>query len=641
MAENLGEATLVLSTDASKLKEGLFQAQTLAEQTAQRFDKMASTVQSAFAFAGISIGLKQVFDATIAQERADRLLENAVRATGQAAGFTADQLKAQAAALQDTTTFSDDAIQSVQTQLLKFRNVQGEVFRDATKSILDFAANTGGDATEAVKMLGFALNNPVEGLTRLKRAGIDVNDALEQQVKNLVDMGQVTEAQRVILDEFQKTVGGSAEAMRNTLGGSLEALRNKFEDTFLEVKGPIVGQFTAAVNIITANLGLMNQIFNAVFAAIKSVVEDAMQIVFGFLDGIGKMIAGDWRAAMESFKMSGESFNVVGRAAVAAQEAFIKTGEQIENLEKKNKDLAESSSTASEKIITGNEERTRRLQDAASLEVEAINKRMQAAALQQQMEDQFAFDEVNRTRLKNEALILAEEEKLAKDEAALLRADLTQKDFLAKREALIQAHTAKVTAIQAKGAREVQLVERQVNMERLSAASGMAQNLITLAQNTGSRQTAFIKTLAITQATIDAFLAYGRALGSAPPPFNYALAATALAAGLSNVARITALEHGGKFSAGETILVGEAGPELLVPDRPGTIVPNNRLGDESGKEINVTQNFSVSGTDFSDESAARKMMSQMAAQMRQGVIEAVQLANATGDASILNSARAV
>jgi hypothetical protein len=619
MAENLGEATLVLSTDAAKLSEGLFQAQSLAERTAQQFDSLASGIKSAFAFAGISIGLKEVFDATVAQERADRLLENAVRATGQAAGFTAEQLKAQAAALQDTTTFSDDAIQSVQTQLLKFRNVQGEVFRDATKSILDFAASTGGDATEAVKMLGFALNNPVEGLNRLKRAGIDVNFALEEQVKNLINLGKVTEAQQVILDEFQKTVGGSAEAMRNTLGGSLTALRNKFEDTFLEIKGPIVGQLTAAINIITSNLGTMSQIFNAVFAAIKSVVEDAMQIVFGFLDGIGKMIAGDWRSAMESFKLSGESINIVGRAATAAQEAFKKTGEEITALEAKNASLAASAprTGAASKIVS--EEAKRAMQEA----IAAAQQASDTARLAQQ-----------------EALILGTS--TAMEQAALAK-EAADKAATASREA-VAAATSGMTeaAIEARnktkdaaGAAADNFKSIQAEARRMEAAmaSVKAQTASTAGAITAAWATGAITFNQFVESMIQQIIkliAQMIILKTIAPGAGQSF-------GLGFVGGLFRAEGGPVFPGIPTI-VGEQGPEMFIPDSPGTIVPNDQLGMGG---VTVTQSFNVSGVDFSEESAARKMMSQMAAQMRQGVIEAVQLANATGDASILNSARAV
>ena len=43
---------------------------------------------------------------------------------------------------------------------------------------------------------------------------------------------------------------------------------------------------------------------------------------------------------------------------------------------------------------------------------------------------------------------------------------------------------------------------------------------------------------------------------------------------------------GGPVSAGQPYIVGEIGPELFVPGRSGTIIPNNQLG--GGSTYNIT-----------------------------------------------------
>ena len=54
-------------------------------------------------------------------------------------------------------------------------------------------------------------------------------------------------------------------------------------------------------------------------------------------------------------------------------------------------------------------------------------------------------------------------------------------------------------------------------------------------------------------------------------------------------------QHGGPVSAGSPYIVGEAGPEMFVPDTSGTVVPNNQLGAEMGGEVNV--NFNINAVD--------------------------------------------
>ena len=47
---------------------------------------------------------------------------------------------------------------------------------------------------------------------------------------------------------------------------------------------------------------------------------------------------------------------------------------------------------------------------------------------------------------------------------------------------------------------------------------------------------------------------------------------------------------GGQVQARRPVVVGEKGPELLVPRTSGTIIPNGKMG---GGGINVTQNFTI------------------------------------------------
>jgi len=51
---------------------------------------------------------------------------------------------------------------------------------------------------------------------------------------------------------------------------------------------------------------------------------------------------------------------------------------------------------------------------------------------------------------------------------------------------------------------------------------------------------------------------------------------------------------GGRMNQGEPYMVGEAGAELVIPDRPSNVVPNNKLG---GMSQPVTVNFNISTVD--------------------------------------------
>lgn len=69
------------------------------------------------------------------------------------------------------------------------------------------------------------------------------------------------------------------------------------------------------------------------------------------------------------------------------------------------------------------------------------------------------------------------------------------------------------------------------------------------------------KAFGIIQATINTYTAFTKALASAPPPLNYALAAGVLAAGMAKVAAISSQSTGGMMTGGSFTVPGSGGPD--------------------------------------------------------------------------------
>lgn len=87
-------------------------------------------------------------------------------------------------------------------------------------------------------------------------------------------------------------------------------------------------------------------------------------------------------------------------------------------------------------------------------------------------------------------------------------------------------------------------------------------------------------------------------LAMAPPPFNLATAAgmavTEAAFPAANMAMIAASnyrEFGGPVTAGQAYIVGEKRPEIFVPDRNGTILPNTNILNSSGNQQGQNQSI--------------------------------------------------
>ena len=111
----------------------------------------------------------------------------------------------------------DELIQKSANLLLTFKQVQNQVgegnniFDRAVITAQDLG-NVFGSADAAAMQLGKALSDPAKGITALRRAGINFTEQQKQQIKTLVQSGDVLGAQKLILAEVESQVGGTAAA---------------------------------------------------------------------------------------------------------------------------------------------------------------------------------------------------------------------------------------------------------------------------------------------------------------------------------------------------------------------------------------------------------------------------------------------
>lgn len=83
------------------------------------------------------------------------------------------------------------------------------------------------------------------------------------------------------------------------------------------------------------------------------------------------------------------------------------------------------------------------------------------------------------------------------------------------------------------------------------------------------------------------------------PIAGIALGVALVAAGAAMQKSIQFRERGGPVNAGQTYIVGERGPEIFVPNRSGTIVPNSQIGGVAGgMKIEIFGRFEQSGNDM-------------------------------------------
>jgi phage-related protein len=182
------------------------------------------------AFHALEGGIKDTMQAAEENQNVQAQLESALKSTAGAAGLQAQDLYDQADALQRVTTFSHAQTEASQALLLTFTNIRGEMFQKTTPAILDMATAMHEDLQTATIQVGKAMNDPIQGMTALRRVGVTFNEQQKEQIKTMEKAGNLAGAQSIILQELQKEFGGSAEAAGKTFAGSMQRLNNQFTD---------------------------------------------------------------------------------------------------------------------------------------------------------------------------------------------------------------------------------------------------------------------------------------------------------------------------------------------------------------------------------------------------------------------------
>jgi len=165
------------------------------------------------------------------QAKAVAQVEAGLISTGNAAGFTSQQLQKMAADLQAKTIFGDEVIlKDATAQLLTFTNIAGDQFARTQKAALNLATRLDGDLKSASIQLGKALNDPIANLSALSRSGIQFSEEQKALIKSLAQTNKLAQAQTIILDELDKQYGGAAEAAAEAGLGPFQQLQNSLSD---------------------------------------------------------------------------------------------------------------------------------------------------------------------------------------------------------------------------------------------------------------------------------------------------------------------------------------------------------------------------------------------------------------------------
>lgn len=293
---------------------------------------------------GLSMGVASVVNffkdsaASLAQEQAGQVqTAAAIKSTGGAAQVTARQVEDLAQSLEAKTATDADAIRSGENLLLTFTNIKNgvgegkDIFNQATQTAVDMSRALGQDVTQSAMQLGKALNDPVGGVTALRRVGVQLSADQQQQVKDFMAVGDAASAQKVILDELGKEFGGSGAAYADSYAGKLFAVSDAFDDMGKKFIASVEPALMALADILTtAVIPALGTVFGFIsdnFAPIGAFVGviGALTLAFNLQNIALAISTSAWWANAAAMLANPLTWIVVGIAAVVAALVWVAT----------------------------------------------------------------------------------------------------------------------------------------------------------------------------------------------------------------------------------------------------------------------------------------------------------------------------
>lgn len=204
--------------------------------------------------AATSNGLRSVIAGTLGYQKLQKQTEAVIKSTGNTAGLTVRGIDGLASSLESLSGVDEKTIiggENVLATFTSIRNAVGkgnDVFDQATKAALDMSVALGQDLQGSVIQIGKALNDPVRGITALRKVGVSFTKQQEKQIATLVKSGNALGAQKVILAELNKEFGGQAKAAGQTFEGSLARAKDSVGDFARSLLTPALPYLTKGLD---------------------------------------------------------------------------------------------------------------------------------------------------------------------------------------------------------------------------------------------------------------------------------------------------------------------------------------------------------------------------------------------------------
>src|SRR5690606_35889782 len=202
---SLGQLTIDLIAKIAGFEQGMDRAARTAdkrtrdiERSFKRVSAFGGTLFGGALVGGVSLFIKNTMEAEKQLAQLDAILKS----TGNAAGYSRDQLLSMAQELQKVSTFSSSEIVEAQTRLLSYSGIVGENIPRAMQAVIDQSARLGMSLTQSAETIGRALESPAKAAAALAQQGFGAAFTKEVRatINALVEAGREADAQILILE---------------------------------------------------------------------------------------------------------------------------------------------------------------------------------------------------------------------------------------------------------------------------------------------------------------------------------------------------------------------------------------------------------------------------------------------------------
>lgn len=301
----IGEAFIEVKPDADGF--GPAAEKSVSGSMAGVAKKAVAAFGAGFATAKLVGGVKAAVEAGAEAAQVQRITDQLVKQSGEAAGISAEGVADLAEQISNLTGIDDEAIQSASNTLLAFSNIKNAgdgaaaIFDRTQQAAVDMAAALGTDVAGATAKLGKALNDPEKGLKLLARSGVQLTEQQQAQVEALQAQGDTLGAQQVLLDALEAKFKGTAEAAADPMQ-KLQTVIGNVQESIGQALLPALGPAADAIGklvqgiapALEALVGALGPVVDAVanaLAGLGPILGDALDDLAPALESLGPVVA--------------------------------------------------------------------------------------------------------------------------------------------------------------------------------------------------------------------------------------------------------------------------------------------------------------------------------------------------------------